>query len=80
MHNGTPLPFDSLILKSEIVNNEKVLSLQSNQLEASINGQFKILDLPLAFNSFLSHYYPAYINKPLYNIHDQDFHFQVKNK
>ena len=78
LHNGTPLSFDSLSLRSEIVDNEKVITLQSNDVEASVNGNFKILELPDAFKVFLSRYYPAYITKPNYAVGNQDLHFQIK--
>ena len=80
LHDGNTLPFDSLVLKSAIVDNEKELTLQSNEIEAAINGKFKILSLPAAFSSFLNHYYPSYIKKPTYHIDDQDFRFQITTK
>ncbi|MDP4264144.1 MAG: hypothetical protein Q8941_16570 [Bacteroidota bacterium] len=60
-HNGNPLPFDSLVVSSEYVNNIKKLSARSNEFEGSISGNFNIRDLPDAFNLFLNKYYPAYI-------------------
>ena len=80
LHDGIALPFDSLALRSEMVNNEKMLTLQSNEIEASVNGKFKILELPDAFSVFLNHYYPSYIKTPSYHVSGQDFHFQIKTK
>ncbi|HJY22105.1 MAG TPA: hypothetical protein VJ279_04420, partial [Hanamia sp.] len=51
-----------------------------NELEASINGNFKILDLPDAFQLFLNKYYPVYINKPKRKTETQDFTFLIKTK
>ncbi|MBC7890027.1 MAG: translocation/assembly module TamB domain-containing protein [Ferruginibacter sp.] len=79
-HNNTPLSFDSLVLKSSIVNNLKYLTVRTNELDADLTGNFKILELPDAFKVFLSRYYPAYIKKPSYGVSDQNFSFTVKTK
>ncbi|MEP6711423.1 MAG: translocation/assembly module TamB domain-containing protein [Ferruginibacter sp.] len=77
-HDSLQLSFDSLTLKSELVDNKKLLSIQSNELEASINGVFKILELPDAFKIFLSKYYPSYFKIPTYKVSNQDFTFKIK--
>ncbi|MBS1496735.1 MAG: translocation/assembly module TamB domain-containing protein [Bacteroidetes bacterium] len=77
-HDSTKLSFDSLTLKSEFLENKKLLTLQSNELEASINGQFKIMELPDAFTFFLSKYYPSYFTLPKHAISKQDFTFNIK--
>ncbi|MEI8060602.1 MAG: hypothetical protein WCG67_10630, partial [Ferruginibacter sp.] len=79
-HDSTQLSFDSLSLKSYRTDNKKYLSFQSNEIEGTVIGNFKILELPDAFNVFLSRYYPAYIKKPNYNVSDQDFSFKIKTK
>ena len=78
LHNGLPLSFDSLVLQSQIVNNQKYLSLRSNEINASVAGRFNILELPDAFKVFLSRYYPAYIKKPAYIVSDEDFKFEIQ--
>ncbi|MEO6136810.1 MAG: translocation/assembly module TamB domain-containing protein [Ginsengibacter sp.] len=78
--NGQQLSFDSLSINSQIVNERKLLTVQTNELEASINGNFKILGLPEAFQLFLYKYYPAYINKPPAKTEIQDFTFMVQTK
>ena len=80
LHNSQPLKFDSLILQSTIINQQKYLTLHSNEIDASVIGTFKILALPNAFQIFLSKYFPAYIKKPSTNIGDQDFTFDIKTK
>ncbi len=74
------LSFDSLAINSSIDNGKKYLSVETNELEATLNGNFKILELPDAFQLFLNKYYPAYINKPKKKIENQDFTFLVKTK
>ena len=78
--NSQHLSFDSLNIHSTIFNNKKLLSLESNELEATINGNFKIAGLPDAFQLFLYKYYPAYINKPKGNPVNQDFTFLIKTR
>jgi hypothetical protein len=71
---------DSLVLESKIEDGQKHLSLRSNEADADITGNFKIQDLPESFQTFLSRYYPAYIQKPSHLVSDQDFSFEIKTK
>ncbi|MEO5649263.1 MAG: hypothetical protein ABIR03_04970 [Ginsengibacter sp.] len=80
LDNGQHLSFDSLVINSSLLNDKKLLTVQTNELEASINGNFKILDLPDAFQLFLNKYYPAYINKPKRKTEIQDFTFLIKTR
>jgi hypothetical protein len=81
LHNNIPLSFDSLTLESQQYGDDKKsLILHTNELSARINGKFKILELPDAFKVFLNHYYPSYIEKPSYNLSDQDFTFNIDTK
>jgi TamB, inner membrane protein subunit of TAM complex len=74
------LSFDSLAINSSIEQGKKYLTLQTNELDATLIGNFKILELQDAFQLFLNKYYPAYINKPKRKIENQDFTFLVKTK
>jgi hypothetical protein len=80
LHNGYPLSFDSLVLQSQVLDGQKYLSLQSNEVDANVTGKFKIQELPDAFSAFLSRYYPAYIRRPSNGLNDQDFTFEIKTK
>jgi hypothetical protein len=80
LHDSTRLSFDSLTLNSVFIDGKKNLSIQSNEVEANISGNFKILELPDAFKTFLNRYYPAYIAKPKLNLSNQDFTFNIKTK
>lgn len=63
--DSTRLNFDSLTLSASVdTNHFKVLTIENNELNAVVRGQYSILDLPNTFQSFLSKYYPAFINKP----------------
>ena len=80
LHNNVPLSFDSLLLESFYINDAKLLTLHSNNIDAQVSGKFKIVELPDAFKVFLSRYYPAYITKPDYTVSDQNFSFLIKTK
>lgn len=74
------LSFDSLAIHSSVESGKKYLTLQTNELETILVGNFKILELPDAFQLFLNKYYPAYINKPKRKIENQAFSFLIKTK
>lgn len=77
---GRLLSFDSLKISSSLLDSTKLLSLQTNELEAVINGNFTIHELPRAFQLFLNKYYPVYINQPRENVSNQDFSFLIQTK
>lgn len=78
--NGKQLSFDSLNISSSVFENSKLLTLRTNELEATINGNFKIVDLKEAFLLFLNKYYPAYVHKPSRKIDNQDFTFMIHTR
>ncbi|MCX6319871.1 MAG: translocation/assembly module TamB domain-containing protein [Bacteroidetes bacterium] len=63
-HNGTPLPFDSLVISSTYLNGVKTLTARSNEFKATVEGEFNLRELPDAFTYFLNRYYPAYVKAP----------------
>ncbi len=80
LDNDQHLSFDSLTINSSFADGKKYLSLNTNEMEATLSGHFSILELPDAFQLFLYQYYPAYINPPKRKIQNQDFTFLVKTK
>jgi hypothetical protein len=79
-HDTTKLSFDFLQLKSYTQDGIKHLEFGTNEVEGNIAGTFNILQLPDAFSTFLSRYYPAYIKAPKRNISTQNFTFNVSTK
>ncbi len=79
-HDTSRLSFDSLIVRSLMVDEKKMLTVQTNELEGNLTGTFKVLELPDAFKVFLNRYYPAYIERPTRQISDQDFSFYIKTR
>ena len=81
LKDSTQLDFDSLTVTASYDSvNKKVLTVQSNQFDATVTGQYNILDLPNSFQTFLSRYYPAYINVPKTPAKNQQFDVTVHTK
>jgi len=80
LKDSVPLPFDSLVLSSTIMGNEKVLSARSNEFEATLTGNFNVMDLPASFQLFLHEYYPAYIRAPRKRPENQALRFDISTQ
>ena len=78
LSEGQRLPFDSLIINSRLVNGQKNLTVNSNEFDAGITGNFRIKELPDAFRLFLNKYYPSYITSPEPIPENQNFTFEVE--
>ena len=80
LRDSIRLNFDSLTLHSRFAEGNRMLSLQSNEFEARIEGHYNIMDLPDNFQVFLHKYYPAYIKEPRRTPRDQQFNFELVTK
>jgi hypothetical protein len=80
LQDSVRLNFDSLSLQSRFEGRERSLSLSSNEFDASVAGEYNILDLPNAFQVFLHKYYPSYIRAPRNIVKDQRFDFILNTK
>ena len=81
LKNGnTKLSFDSLNISSALNNNQKKITIQSNELYANIKGNFKIMELKDAFSIFLNKYYPSYIKSPRFTPANQNFSFDIQTR
>jgi hypothetical protein len=79
LQGDNQLSFDYLNINSEIIGGQKSLTVNTNELDANVTGNFKIMELPDAVKVMLSKYYPAYIKAPRYIVKStQDFTFNVK--
>lgn len=74
--NGNKLSFDFLNVSSYYIDNVRTLSVNSNEFDGRLTGNFDIATLPSAFKLFLSRYYPSYIPKPTHFV-PQDFSFDI---
>jgi hypothetical protein len=80
LDNGkTKIYLDSAILNSTMLGNIKTLDLQSNVADATVSGNFRLDQLHLAMQYYLSNYLPSYIAKPK-SLQTQQFNFIVKTK
>ncbi len=77
-HDELQLPFDSLTLSSAFVDGKKILSVHTNELKASVTGNYTIRELPDAFKTFLNNYYPAYIAAPKLSGINEQLHFTIE--
>ena len=78
--NGERVSFDSLTIESSVIDNNKTITIVSNEFDGAIVGEFSIKDLPASFQTFLNKYYPSYI-KPAKTIPaNQNFSFVITTK
>ncbi len=81
LESNSKLSFDYLTLNSELIEGKKSLALSSNEFDANINGNFKIMELPKAVRVLLARYYPSYVTAPSGIIKStQAFDFTINTK
>lgn len=80
LRNGSRLAFDSLSLESKILDQNKVITVLSNEFDAALVGEFSIRELPDAFQAFLNKYYPSYINPSKALLQNENFSFVITTK
>ena len=79
--NGVRISFDSLTLQSSVAeNNNKTITILSNEFDAALVGAFSIRDLPAAFQTFLNKYYPSYVMPAKSKLAPEDFSFVITTK
>lgn len=78
--DGKRLPFDTLVLSSAISNGVKTLTVNSNEFDGTLSGNFNIKDLPDAFRLFLNKYYPSYVKAPLIPPAKENFSFDITTR
>ena len=78
--NGKRFSFDSLVVESRITDNNKTLTVLSNEFDAALAGEFSIRELPAAFQTFLNRYYPTYIKPSRIKLQNENFSFVVTTK
>ena len=77
LQGGKRLSFDSLYVNSSYINGVRTLRAVSNELNATVSGQFDLATIPDAFTLFLSRYYPSYIRPPRRSLPNQAFTFDI---
>ncbi|MFT4204753.1 MAG: translocation/assembly module TamB domain-containing protein [Chitinophagaceae bacterium] len=73
--------FDSLAVKAtNLGNDRKRLSVESNEFNINLEGKYNVLDLPNSFQTFLNKYYPSLIAEPKHIPRGQNFLLTVNTK
>lgn len=81
IHDTTRLSFDSLSLNAYVdTANRRVLSLQSNEFDILLRGQYNLLDLPNGFQLYLNKYFPSYVAAPHKAPENQRFLLTLKTR
>lgn len=73
--NNKRLEFDSLMISTHTVNNEKTLNIAGSEMAGYVKGTYSFMDLPNAFQLLLNKYYPSYFKSPPPINMGQDFSF-----
>lgn len=74
LYKNEKISFDSLSLYAKLVGTKRMLSVNSNEFKLDVSGkEYKILDLPNAFQTYLHAYYPSYVKQPAKIPLNQDF-------
>lgn len=78
--NGNRISFDSLSVESKKIGDSKSIVAVSNEFDAALVGDFSIVDLPTAFQTFLNRYYPSYIAPAKRSPGIENFSFVITTK
>lgn len=75
------ISFDSLFLESKIMGDQKIITAISNEFDGALVGEFNISNLPKNFQTFLSKYFPSYIQPvPVNENENANFSFVISTK
>ena len=77
---GHRLAIDSVYIRSTGEGAEKQLTVQSNNLEGSIKGNYLLSQLPASIQYYLSRYIPNYIKAPANFVPVQNLEFAIKTR
>ncbi len=75
--NSHKLAIDSVLVRSTGDTLNKLLTIQSNDVLATIKGNYRLSKLSSSVQFYLSRYLPNYISAPANTAPDQDFAFKV---
>ena len=78
--NQHRLDIDSVYINSAEDNNGKILTVNSNDITASINGHYQLTKLPASVQYYLSRYLPDYIKIPIKEAPDQNLTFDITTR
>ena len=76
--NAHKLSLDSILVNATGDSLNRHLSVRSNDIVATVNGNFQLSKLPVSFQYYLSRYIPNYISPPGKYAPNQNFDFRIK--
>ncbi len=76
--NSHKLALDSILVNSSGSDHNKLLTVQSNDVTATISGDYQLSKLPASVQYYLSRYIPNYIKEPSKEAPAQNLTFSVK--
>jgi hypothetical protein len=68
------------VVESRISDNNKTLTVLSNEFDAALAGEFSLRELPASFQTFLNRYFPAYIKPSKFKLQNENFSFVITTK
>ncbi len=74
------LDIDSVFVHSDIEEDERLLTIESNDVAARLTGDFQLSNLQHSLQFYLSGYLPNYIPAPVTYAPDQDISFQITTR
>ncbi len=80
MRNNHRLDLDSIYIRSSGGENNKLLTVESNALEATVKGDYTLSNLPRSVQFYVSGYLPNYIKAPVKYVGEQNFSFDIVTK
>ncbi len=80
VRNGHKLDVDSIYINSTETNKVKTLTIESNDVAARIEGDYKLSGLPYSVMYYVAGYLPNYIKAPTHAAPDQDLKFTVTTR
>lgn len=71
---------DSIFINSSIEDGQKSIIVQSNDITASVKGDFQLRSLPYSFQFYISGYLPNYIKAPTRYAPNQNINFKITTR
>lgn len=78
--NNHRLDVDSVHLNSSYVDGNKLITLESNDVTAKVEGNYQLTTLPHSIQFYISKYLPNYIAAPIKYSPDQNINFSVQTR
>jgi hypothetical protein len=78
--NGTSIPLRKMRVKREQIGDKYRLSVSSDELDATLEGQYNLAGFTQQIQFFLNKYYPSFIPAPKKLLPNQNFSFNIETR